>query len=108
MVTGAASAKAAVLVIDAQDGVGEQSRRHGYLLHLLGIDQIAVVINKMDLVGYSKKRFSEIESEFRAYLTELGIEPHLRDSSVRQEWRLHRVRIQEHAVVPRAKRFGIT
>ena len=75
MVTGAASAEAAVLVVDAQDGVGEQSRRHGYLLHLLGIDQIAVVINKMDLVGYSKKRFSEIESEFRAYLTELGIEP---------------------------------
>ena len=51
MVTGAASAEAALLLIDAHEGVQEQSRRHGYLLHLLGVDQVAVLVNKMDLVG---------------------------------------------------------
>ncbi len=55
MVTGAASADAAILLIDADEGVQEQSRRHGYLLKLLGIRQVAVVINKMDLVGYSRR-----------------------------------------------------
>src|SRR2546423_13549686 len=53
MVTGAASSEAALLLIDAHEGVQEQSRRHGYLLHLLGVDQVAVLVNKMDLVGYS-------------------------------------------------------
>ena len=57
MVTGAANAEAALLLIDATEGVQEQSRRHGYLLHLLGIDQIAVLVNKMDLKGYSDKVF---------------------------------------------------
>ena len=51
MITGAASADAAVLLIAANEGVREQSRRHGYLLSLLGIRQIIVVVNKMDLVG---------------------------------------------------------
>src|SRR3546814_6040695 len=49
MISGAASADAAVLVVDALDGVREQSRHHAYLLHLLGLRQIAVVVNKMDL-----------------------------------------------------------
>src|SRR6266852_51967 len=48
MITGAAQADAALLIIDATEGVREQTRRHGYLLHLLGIHQVAVVINKMD------------------------------------------------------------
>ncbi len=75
MVTGAASAEAALLLIDANEGVQEQSRRHGYLLNLLGIRQIAVLVNKMDLQGYSQPRFSEIETEFRAFLRTLGLEP---------------------------------
>ncbi len=53
MVTGAAQAEAALLLIDAQEGVQENSRRHGYLLDLLGIRQVAVLVNKMDLVNYS-------------------------------------------------------
>ena len=53
----------------------EQSRRHGYLLNLLGVSQIAVVVNKMDLVGYSQERFDEIEAEYRAYLTSIGVNP---------------------------------
>lgn len=75
MVTGAASSDAALLVIDGQEGVGEQSKRHGYLLNLLGVDQITIAINKMDLVEYSQKRFEQIEAEFRSYLAELGINP---------------------------------
>ena len=75
MISGAASADAALLVIDAEEGVREQSRRHGYLLHLLGVPQVAVAINKMDLVGYSKERFEEVEREIRAYLAEIGVTP---------------------------------
>ena len=68
MVTGAAQADAALLVIDAQEGVKEQSRRHGYLLHLLGLRQVAVIVNKMDLVGYDEARFRALEQEIQAYL----------------------------------------
>jgi bifunctional enzyme CysN/CysC len=75
MVTGAAHAEAALLLIDANEGVQEQSRRHGYLLYLLGIRQIAVLVNKMDLQNYSQGRFQQIESEFRAFLQTVGLTP---------------------------------
>lgn len=75
MITGAAAADAAILVIDANEGVQEQSRRHGYLLHLMGIGQVTVCVNKMDLVDYSQTRFEAIEEEFRAYLTSIGVTP---------------------------------
>ena len=75
MVTGAASAEAALLLIDASEGVQEQSRRHGYLLHLLGVDQVAVLVNKMDLVGWSADRFGQVAEDYRAYLKGLGVEP---------------------------------
>lgn len=75
MISGAASSEAAVLVIDAKEGVREQSKRHGYLLHLLGIRQIAVVVNKMDLVDYSEERFKVIETEYRRYLKDIGVTP---------------------------------
>jgi bifunctional enzyme CysN/CysC len=74
MITGASSADAAILVIGANEGVREQSRRHAYLLNLLGIKQIIVVVNKMDLVDFSEARFHEIESEYRKFLAELGLE----------------------------------
>jgi bifunctional enzyme CysN/CysC len=77
MVTGAASAEAALLLIDASEGVQEQSRRHGFLLSLLGIKQIAVLVNKMDLKGYSDKAFKSIEDEYRAFLKQFGVEPKL-------------------------------
>ncbi len=73
MITGAAASDAAVLVIDAHEGVQEQSRRHGYLLHLLGVKQVAVAVNKMDLVDYSEERFYEIEREYTAYLASIGV-----------------------------------
>lgn len=75
MITGAAQADAAVLMIDATEGVREQTRRHGYLLHLLGVRQVAVVVNKMDRTGYSAVRFNEIAEEIDAYLTSLGLKP---------------------------------
>ena len=75
MVTGAASADAALLVIDAAEGVREQSRRHGYLLHLLGVRQVAVVINKMDLVDYAAARFEAVARECCAYLERIGVHP---------------------------------
>jgi len=76
MVTGAARAEAAVLLIDAKEGVRENSRRHGYLLSMLGIRQVAVVVNKMDLVGYDRGVFDRIVSEYRAFLEEVGIRPY--------------------------------
>ena len=74
MITGASSADAAILVIGADEGVREQSRRHAYLLSLLGIKQIIVVVNKMDLVDFSEIRFQEIERDYRKFLTSLGLE----------------------------------
>lgn len=73
MVTGAASAEAALLLIDADEGIQEQSRRHGYLLHLLGIRQIAVVVNKLDLVDYSHEVFDDIQKEYLSFLNELDV-----------------------------------
>jgi bifunctional enzyme CysN/CysC len=77
MVTGAANAEAALLLIDAHEGVQENSRRHGYLLNLLGIRQLAVFVNKMDLENYSQSKFNQIESEYRAWLKTIGVEPRL-------------------------------
>jgi len=77
MITGAANAEAALLLIDAHEGVQENSRRHGYLLGLLGIRQIAVLVNKMDLEGYSEARFRLIESEYRTWLASIGVEAKL-------------------------------
>lgn len=74
MITGAAQADAAVLVVDAREGMQEQTRRHAYLLHLLGIHQIVVCINKMDLVEYSEPRYQEVGAEVRDYLADLGID----------------------------------
>ncbi len=74
MITGASRADAAILVIAANEGVREQSRRHAYLLGLLGIRQILVVVNKMDLANYSKERFGEIASEYKNFLVDLSLE----------------------------------
>jgi bifunctional enzyme CysN/CysC len=75
MVSGAARAEAALLVIDAAEGVQEQSRRHGQLLSLVGVQQVAVVVNKMDLVDYSEKRYAAIVAEYGAFLAQLGVTP---------------------------------
>ena len=75
MVTGAASADAALLLIAANEGIQEQSRRHGYLLSLLGVRQVAVVVNKMDMVDFDQEVFQKIQSEYREFLGQIGVEP---------------------------------
>src|SRR5258706_3998703 len=75
MITGAAQADAAILIVDATEGVRDQTRRHGYLLHLLGVRQVAVVVNKMDRVDYDAGRFHDIEREISGYLKGLGVTP---------------------------------
>lgn len=74
MVTGAAQADAAVLVVDAREGMQEQTKRHSYLLHLLGIRQVIVAINKMDLVSLAQSRFQTLSKDVRHYLSELGLD----------------------------------
>ncbi|HEV2865640.1 MAG TPA: sulfate adenylyltransferase subunit CysN [Allosphingosinicella sp.] len=73
MVTGASTADLAVILIDARKGVLTQTRRHSYLVHLLGIRNIVLAVNKMDLVGYSEARWQEILAEYRAFADGLGI-----------------------------------
>jgi bifunctional enzyme CysN/CysC len=75
MISGAARAEAALLLIDALEGVKEQSKKHGYLLSLLGVRQFAVVVNKMDLVGYRQDVFEGIEKEYREFLGQFKAVP---------------------------------
>lgn len=75
MISGAARAEAALLLIDALEGVKEQSKKHGYLLSLLGVRQFAVVVNKMDLVGYRQDVFDGIEKEYRDFLGQFKAVP---------------------------------
>jgi len=74
MLTGAAAAEAAILVVDVVEGMGEQTRRHAFLLHLLGIREIVVAINKMDCVAYAQERFETVARAARTYLAGLDLE----------------------------------
>jgi bifunctional enzyme CysN/CysC len=73
MVTGASTADLALILVDARKGVLEQSRRHAFIASLLGIPHLAVCVNKMDLVGWSKDRFDEIREEFRGFAMKLDV-----------------------------------
>jgi bifunctional enzyme CysN/CysC len=73
MVTGASTADVAVILVDARYGVLTQTRRHSYLVSLLGIKHVAVAINKLDLVDYSQEVFDRIEGDYRAFAAEIGI-----------------------------------
>ncbi|GAC1618785.1 MAG: adenylyl-sulfate kinase [Vulcanimicrobiaceae bacterium] len=73
MVTGASDADAALLLVDAHDGVSEQTRRHALLLELIGVDRVVVAINKMDRVAYAQARYDEIRCELEALLGRIGI-----------------------------------
>jgi small GTP-binding protein len=75
MITGASQAEAAFLLIDASEGLREQTKRHCYILGLLGLKQIIVLINKMDLVEYSESRFNELKKEILDYLREIDVKP---------------------------------
>jgi len=71
MVTGASTADLAVVLVDARQGVLTQTRRHAYLVSLLGIEHVVLAVNKLDLVDYSRDRFAEIDSEFRDFANQL-------------------------------------
>ena len=75
MISGAADAEAAFLMVDAHEGVQEQSKRHAYLLSLLGIKRCFVLVNKMDLVGYSQDVFDQIQRDMEEYLNALHVHP---------------------------------
>lgn len=75
MVSGASRADAAILVIDAHEGIRENSRRHGYMLSFLGIGEIVILVNKMDLVNYDLKSFEKIKTEYNVFLEGLGVKP---------------------------------
>lgn len=75
MITGASRAEAALLMIDAKEGVQENSRRHAYMLSMLGIKQIAVVINKMDLVNFDEEVFERVKAEYIEFLKQISITP---------------------------------
>src|SRR5437763_3452754 len=74
MVTGASTADAAVLLVDARKGVLTQTRRHSYIASLLGIRHVCVAINKMDLVDYDEKTYQRIVADYRAFAAQVGLE----------------------------------
>jgi bifunctional enzyme CysN/CysC len=73
MITGGSTADLAIILIDARKGVLTQTRRHSYLVSLLGIDKVVLAINKMDLVGFSEERYNEILADYRAFGAKIGI-----------------------------------
>jgi len=75
MISGAARAEAALLLIDAHEGIKENSKRHGYMMRFLGIKNIAVCVNKMDLVNYDQKVFEQIKTDYTKFLTEIDLTP---------------------------------
>ncbi len=75
MITGASQAEAAVLIVDVTEGVKEQTKRHSYMLSLLGLKQIIVVLNKMDMVDFSQQHFETVKSEVNKFLESINIEP---------------------------------
>jgi len=75
MITGAARAEAAVLVIDAHEGIRENSKRHGYMMSFLGIKNITVCVNKMDMVDFSKEVFENIKKGYTEFLNEINLQP---------------------------------
>jgi bifunctional enzyme CysN/CysC len=72
MVTGASTAEAAILLVDARKGILTQTRRHSYIVSLIGMRHVALAVNKMDLVGYSEQRFREIEAAYLDFARQLG------------------------------------
>ncbi|MBW8017474.1 MAG: adenylyl-sulfate kinase [Planctomycetes bacterium] len=75
MITGASQAEAAVLIVDAEEGVKEQTKRHSYMLAMLGLKQVVVAINKMDLMDYSQEHYEKIKSDVAEWLASIGVEP---------------------------------
>src|SRR5687768_12058985 len=74
MATGASTAEAAVVLVDAEKGVRVQTRRHTHIVSLLGVHSVILAVNKMDRIGYDKAKFDAISAEFLAYARKLGVQ----------------------------------
>ena len=108
MVTGASTAELAVILIDARKGVLTQTRRHSYLVSLLGIDQVVVAVNKLDLVDYSQEVFEPIEADYRAFAGRDRPRRHHLHPDVGAAGRQHHRAQRRHALVRRARRSSST
>lgn len=75
MISGASRAEAALLVIDANEGIRENSKRHGHMVSMLGVRQVTVLVNKMDLAGYSEETFESLKTAYTDYLRQIDVEP---------------------------------
>ena len=75
MITGASQADAALLLLDVNEGVKDQTKRHAYLLSLLGIKQVVLLLNKIDLVGYDQEKIVKVEREIKEFLIKIGVTP---------------------------------
>src|SRR5262249_11962516 len=74
MATGASTADVALLLVSASEGITRQTRRHALIVSILGVRQIVVAINKMDLICWSQSKFSALESEFRSFTDALSVD----------------------------------
>ena len=99
MVTGASTADLAVILIDARKGVLTQTRRHSYLAHLIGISNIVLAVNKMDLIGYDQAKYDAIVADYRAFANSIGIEEFVADADLRLRRATTSPPIREHALV---------
>ena len=75
MITGSSQAEAAILIIDSFEGVRDQTKRHAYILGMLGLRQVCVLLNKIDLVNYSQNKFLKLKAEITDYLNKLNVHP---------------------------------
>ncbi|MHC9538713.1 MAG: GTP-binding protein [Vulcanimicrobiota bacterium] len=75
MISGATMAEVAILVVDAREGIMEQTRRHAYIIDMLGMEKVIVLFNKMDLVQYDRKRFEEVSAELLTFFQNLSVKP---------------------------------
>jgi sulfate adenylyltransferase subunit 1 (EFTu-like GTPase family) len=75
MITGTSQAEAALLIIDAFEGIRDQTKRHAYILGMLGLKQVCVILNKIDLVHYSEDKFLELKTEITDFLNQLNVHP---------------------------------
>ena len=108
MVTGASTADLAVILIDARKGVLTQTRRHSFLVSLLGIRHIVLAVNKLDLVDYSHERFEEIEDEYRAFAARDRPRRRRVHPDLGAARRQRRAPERADALVPRARRWSGT
>ncbi len=99
MVTGASTADLAVILIDARKGVLTQTRRHSYLAHLIGIRNIVLAVNKMDLIGYDQAKYDAIVADYRAFATSIGIDDFVAMPISGLQGRQHHQPLIEHALV---------